>query len=202
MTATACIPVSSYISIVMSREFLPNDVEDNSLIARLGGASDFDFVIMELCGMIEGDAELKKIFKSLGKKGLVSLQRKVLTLIFGSSEEDDNNGADDDNVKQRILLMHYSLFQNGMNEKHFDTLSVLFQQALESAWVDAALIEEFMTALKKYRKLFEIKQRQSLNLASYEEVEQENAKTKQKRHHFAEKKKKKAPEMRREEEGI
>lgn len=182
----------------MSAEFFGDDIDDNSLIARLGGASDFDFVIMELCGMIDGDAELSKIYKSLGRSGLVSLQRKVLTLIYGSDQttatEDDLQG-----IKQRILLLHYSLFQNGMNESHFDKLVILLQRSLESAWVDAALIEEFISTLKKYRKLFSIKQRQNLNLAGYEEVEQ-FAKTKQQASRRSSKKAMKG--MNREEEPI
>lgn len=154
---------------ISSSEFFTDDIDGKSLIARMGGASDFDFVVMEMSEKIQSDKGLSSLYKSLGKQGISSLLRKFLTLIFGSNEEDATQD-DEDSKKQRILLLHYGLFQNGMTEKHFDRLVLLLKESLETAWVDSKLIDEFTSTMKNYRPLFEFKQRQRLDLASYDEV--------------------------------
>ncbi|CAJ1935480.1 unnamed protein product [Cylindrotheca closterium] len=79
-----------------------------SLNEQLSGESQFKFPIQGYCENIPEDAELKMVFKRIETKRLAELMANLLQMGFVYSSHDS---MIDDDVRSRIILKNYTLFQ-------------------------------------------------------------------------------------------
>jgi truncated hemoglobin YjbI len=138
-------------SIIMSAQ---QNVFNNLLALRLGGESEFGFVVMEFCGKIMADPELQPIYEDLDVEDLCTLQEEFLSLVFGEIPQDMNPNG-------KIVIRQHALFEKGLNETHYDKVVEHFEDALRECWIEPDVIDELSKTLKQHRTLFERGEREN-----------------------------------------
>jgi truncated hemoglobin YjbI len=111
----------------------------HDLIAKIGGQSLFDFLIIDYCEIIQEDPFLQRFF-TFDLHSLIILQTEMLDAAFLDVSEVEAEG-----LRNQLALKHYRLFEMGFNERHFDVLEEHFQEAMRDCWVE----DDIMKALKK-----------------------------------------------------
>jgi truncated hemoglobin YjbI len=124
------------------------NISNDLLALRLGGESEFGFVVMEFCGKILADPELQPVYEDLDVEDLCTLQEEFLSLVFGEIPQDMN-------LNGKIVIRQHALFEKGLNEVHYDKVVEHFEDALRECWIEPAVIDELSKALKQHRNLFE-----------------------------------------------
>ncbi|CAJ1939279.1 unnamed protein product [Cylindrotheca closterium] len=111
-------------------------VYKDNIVEKIGGQSQFDFVIMTYCESIREDPRLGGFFAHLDLDGLILLQKEWLdaALIENSPEETDT-------IIGRLAVKHKILWEKGMNETHFEQLKTHFIMALRDCWAGEELIQ-------------------------------------------------------------
>jgi truncated hemoglobin YjbI len=112
----------------------------HDLIAKIGGQSQFDFLIIDYCETIREDPFLQCFFGNFDLHSLITLQTEMLDTAFLDVSEVEAVG-----LRNHLALRHYRLFEMGFNEQHFDVLEEHFQEAMRDCWVE----DDIMEALKK-----------------------------------------------------
>eukprot|EP00980_Cylindrotheca_fusiformis_P026390 scaffold16052_cov72-Cylindrotheca_fusiformis.AAC.2 len=100
--------------------------EDN-LLKHVGGAEQFDYLVLSYCERILNDPSLNKLYNHFKLKNLAIFQKETLLAIFlvpGSERQAER-------FRTRIILRHHQLFQMGLNETHFDRLVHHFSKSLQ-----------------------------------------------------------------------
>ena len=127
---------------------------NTSVVQQLGGDNQFNFLIMTFCENIQEDSSLNDVFNGMDLETLTNL---MCSLVHTALER---NSFDED-ARNRLVLKNYSLFELGMNSKHFERLQAHLESALRDSWVEDALMEK---CIQRFVVLLPIFQEEGLEL--------------------------------------
>lgn len=122
----------------------------DNLLSRIGGSYSLNFLVISWCKHIQEDSSLKEFYGDYSLDNLTGLQQKLLMAAF----VEPANKAEAKNLRSRVTMQHYRLFESGLNETHFDKLSVHFSSALRDCWQSNDVIEDCEKYFKELRSLF------------------------------------------------
>lgn len=109
----------------------------NDIFNRLGGECQYDMIIVNFAESLIKNRILTKFFGQFSLESLTKLQREVLDLaLLEQSEEEEVKTI------RRVLLLHYRLFENGLNGSHFAAIREHLVSALHSVWADSDVIDD------------------------------------------------------------
>jgi hypothetical protein len=117
------------------------------LLKRLGGASLYDYMLMEFLERLEEDAKLKQFYE--GFTGYES--HKILLKLAFTKESKAVISS------HPVWLRFYHQFERGMNEKHFDVMVHHFEAVLQENWVEQSTVDDAVKLLKRLRFVYESK---------------------------------------------
>lgn len=122
----------------------------DNLLERIGGASNFDFLIISYSERIQDDESLHRFYGHIQLYNLNAFQKELVSaaLIQPTSK------SSADALKTRVALRHYRLFDLGFNETHFDALSRHFSHALLDCWQDDDVIVLCEKYFQEMRPIF------------------------------------------------
>ena len=95
-----------------------------SLIDQVGGENQFNFLIQAYCENIQDDEDLRMVLKGIETERLVELMTNLLNMSFAYSSEASLN---DEDVRSRIVLKNYTLFEAGFNSVQLRKLQDLLK---------------------------------------------------------------------------
>eukprot|EP00980_Cylindrotheca_fusiformis_P006399 scaffold1366_cov91-Cylindrotheca_fusiformis.AAC.5 len=101
-----------------------------NLLERIGIDTNLDFIVLSFCERIQDDPELHDIYEVFQLDHLISLQKDLL---MAALEKPATSGCEQ-KIRARVALNHYQLFEQGLNEYHFDSLAQHLSLALEDCW--------------------------------------------------------------------
>eukprot|EP00934_Nitzschia_sp_Nitz4_P005866 Nitzschia sp. Nitz4//scaffold278_size24532//27//500//NITZ4_008369-RA/size24532-processed-gene-0.0-mRNA-1//1//CDS//3329545357//5856//frame0 len=116
------------------------------IVNRLGGADQYDMVIMNLAERILEDRRVGRFYKSLGFKDLCGLQREVLDLALLDMDEESLL-----KMETRVQLYHYRFFLLGMKTAHFDTIKDHLFESLLNCWAEPEVAEDVLECFEDLR---------------------------------------------------
>lgn len=122
----------------------------DNIVERVGGQSEFDFVIMNYCESICNDSSLKSFFAQLDLNGLIELQTEFLNAAFI-----DTSAQETEATIGSLALKHQLLWQMGLDETHFEKLRDHFAMALRDAWTEEAVVQLAEKHFNCLRPLFQ-----------------------------------------------
>lgn len=125
-----------------------------SLIEQIGGESQFDFLIQAYCERIQEDGTCfeASTLKGIDDERLVELMANLIQMCFAYSSTDKLN---DEDVRSRIILRNYTLFQVGLDSIELEALQYHFEAALHDAWVEGKVFEQCTGRFNSLRAIFE-----------------------------------------------
>ena len=129
-----------------------------SLIEQLGGESQVSFLIQAYCENIQEDPDLKMVFKRIETERLAELMTNLLHMGFAYSSHES---MVDDDVRSRIILKNYTLFQLEVDSDQLKKLQDHFESALHDSWVEEQVFEQCTERFADLRAIFE---EESMNL--------------------------------------
>lgn len=135
-----------------------NDSPLKVLIEQVGGESQFSFLTEAYCESIQEDSDLQIVFKGIDSERLVELITNLLNIGFAYTSHDS---MVDDDIRSRIVLKNYTLFELGLNALQLKKLQGYFESALLEAWVEGEVFEQCSERFSDLRAIFE---EESLNL--------------------------------------
>lgn len=122
----------------------------DDIIEKIGGKSQFGYVVMSFCESIRDDASLNPFFAHLDLDGLMELQQEFLDAAFLVASQKEMEAT-----LGRLTVQHQLLWKMGMNETHFEQLKVHFMMALEECWADDELKQACEKHFNGLRPLFQ-----------------------------------------------
>ena len=148
----------------MCRPTRQNDISSNNngFLERIGGESQYDFLIMTFCDSILEDAALQGFFQNFEMEAMAALMKRFLGITFQSSARLD---VTDEDVRGKIVLRNYALFEMGLSQTHFEQLQSHFEFALHDSWLEEEVMNECKGRFNDLRKVFEM-ERQELEEAA------------------------------------
>mmetsp|Transcript_23716 Transcript_23716/g.36058 ORF Transcript_23716/g.36058 Transcript_23716/m.36058 type:complete len:168 (+) Transcript_23716:85-588(+) len=142
-----------------------NNTAKSSVIQRIGGERDFEFVVLSLVDRLRDDKQLRRFFSTFEPNDLAAHQEEFLRVVFAQANDMDDARTKND-LQVFIHLRYFLLIKQGFDETHFDLTISHIIAALEDAWVDDQdLIDDTVTVLNSVRPIFEQKgQTQSVQM--------------------------------------
>eukprot|EP00980_Cylindrotheca_fusiformis_P029558 scaffold23506_cov93-Cylindrotheca_fusiformis.AAC.4 len=124
--------------------------QEESLVDKLGGDNQYEFLILSYCENILDDSNLAKFYKEYDIDSLASLQKSLLDIAF---QHHDKISTED--IRNRFVLQNYSLIENGfLNVDHFEMLREHFVSALHDCWIEDELFELCQRQFDEIRAIF------------------------------------------------
>jgi hypothetical protein len=127
----------------------PRSYKDD-LVKRMGGSSQYEMCILELCDRLKSDTALELLYGDFDSDSLTSLLRETLDLAFVQFPSSDAR----EKAEMRVKLHHFRLVENGLSGRHFLQFCEHFLAALRESWVHETLIEIAMNHMKCLRCIF------------------------------------------------
>ena len=124
----------------------------DELIEKIGGENQYNFLVTSFCENIQQNAVLKDLFTSFDLELLADRMTALLDIVLAQSSDSETLDEIDRN---KVVLGNFSLFEAGMNARHFKKLQADFESALHDAWVDEGVIEQCNQRFAKLRTVFE-----------------------------------------------
>ncbi|CAJ1939285.1 unnamed protein product [Cylindrotheca closterium] len=121
----------------------------DNLVEKVGGQSQFDFIVIKYCEHITADQSLKLFFKDMEHDSLIELQKEFLSAALLDLPSHITEVA-----MGRLVVNYQDLWESGLNERHFDTLKAHFIESLRDCWVEENLITLFDQHFDSLRPLF------------------------------------------------
>ena len=138
----------------MCRPIRQSDLSSkNSFLERFGGESQYNFLIMTFCDSILEDAALQGYFQGFDVEAMATLMKQFLCITFQSSIRLD---VTDEDIRGKIVLRNYALFEMGLSEGHLEKLQSHFEFALHDSWLDEEVIDECKERFSDLRKVFQM----------------------------------------------
>jgi len=144
----------------------------DSIVQKLGGEDQFQFLVISFCERIRNDRLLKKSYKGLDEKSLIALQKDMLLTSFL-----DVSPSEYQLLRNKLLLRYHVIFQDGVPEKHYEALEDNFCSAMRDVWVDEETLQLCKTYFGAIRSFLEdcsaitlsnkIEQTAYINIVSY-----------------------------------
>jgi truncated hemoglobin YjbI len=103
-----------------------------NLIERVGGAYQYDFLVLTYSENINNDKRLVEFFKDYDVDAFESLQKNLLDIAFQYTR----GRLTEDETRNQIVFQNYALFEKGLNEHHFDMIHLHFIDALHDCWIE------------------------------------------------------------------
>ncbi|CAJ1939277.1 unnamed protein product [Cylindrotheca closterium] len=126
----------------------------DNIVEKIGGQSQFDFVVITYCESIRDDYSLNSFFAHLELDGLIGLQKELLNAAF----MDTSSQAAQATIVG-LAVKYPLLWQQVMEETNFEQLKAHFVMALRSCWAEEAAVEMAEKHFDGLRLLFQ----QSIN---------------------------------------
>eukprot|EP00980_Cylindrotheca_fusiformis_P012250 scaffold2986_cov82-Cylindrotheca_fusiformis.AAC.2 len=128
----------------------PIKYKDN-LFERIGGVCNVDFLIISYCERIQDDKSLSRFYGNFDMKSLIALEKELVmaAIIEPSSKSEASN------ILSRVALRHYQLFEQGLNQTHFDALANHFSGGLRDCWLADDVVADCEKYFGGLRSLFE-----------------------------------------------
>jgi truncated hemoglobin YjbI len=123
-----------------------------NLLDRIGGESQYDYLILSYCENILEDHRLARIYKDYDIDSLASLQKSLLDISF---LQDTSGKIFYEDSRNHIVMQNYALFEKGMNVHHFDLLRKHFVDALHNSWIQDELFDLCQHRFEALRSIFE-----------------------------------------------
>ena len=123
-----------------------------TMIEKLGGRSSWKFLIMTMIELIRQDEILKLVFKGKEREDLVDMMTNLIKMTFSYHSKDN---MPEDNVRSRIIMRNYSLFELGLNSFQLKKLQAHFESALHNTWVEGDLFDQCVERFAELRRVFE-----------------------------------------------
>jgi hypothetical protein len=117
------------------------------LLKRLGGASLYDYMVVEFLERLGEDPKLNKYYRG----GNVYESHKILLKLAFTKESKAVISS------HPVWLRFYHQFERGMNEKHFDVMVHHFEAVLQENWVEQSTVDDAVKLLKRLRFMYESK---------------------------------------------
>eukprot|EP00980_Cylindrotheca_fusiformis_P031565 scaffold26562_cov103-Cylindrotheca_fusiformis.AAC.1 len=127
----------------------PTITYKDNLFSRLGGTTGLDFLTISYCERIQDDPRLRSLFGKMKLNDLMALQKELIMIALLKPN------ANIANLKSRIVLRHYRLFELGMNETFFDILVNHFSGALHDSWQSREVVTLCVKYLVELRPIFQ-----------------------------------------------
>lgn len=124
----------------------------DELIEKIGGENHYNFLVTSFCESIQQDAGLKDLFLTYDLELLADHMTALLDIVLAQCSDSEPL---DESTQNKVIMSNFSLFQAGMNARHFKKLQADFVYALHDAWVEEDLIEECNRRFTKLRAVFE-----------------------------------------------
>lgn len=118
------------------------------LTLELGGESQLDFLLLNFSAQIQEDTDLRTLFKHFELETLSVLMKRLIDAAF------ESNILNED-VRSRIVMKHYALFELGINTRHFKKIQAHFESALRDCWLDEKLLNECSMRFGALQSIFE-----------------------------------------------
>lgn len=131
------------------------------ILERLGGESQYNFLIMTFCDSILEDSTLQGFFKGFDVEAMAALMKRFLSITFQSS-----SNIFDEDVRGKIVLRNYDLFEMGLGSSHFERLQSHFEFALHDSWLDEEVVDECKQRFIDLRKVFEMEGKEFTDAAT------------------------------------
>ncbi|CAJ1939269.1 unnamed protein product [Cylindrotheca closterium] len=122
----------------------------DDLIEKIGGQSQYEFVVIEYCENIQKDHRLEYFFGHLDLQELIQLQKQFLDAVFLDVTEKEAT-----TLKNQLMIKYYGLWHMGMNERYFEVLEGHFSETLRDCWVEESLLQQCQKRFEELRPLFE-----------------------------------------------
>ncbi|KAL3931555.1 MAG: hypothetical protein SGBAC_011251 [Bacillariaceae sp.] len=122
----------------------------DNLVEKVGGQSQFDFIVIKYCEIIQDDLSLRAVFADLQLDGLIDLQKEFLDAALLDLPSHITEVA-----MGRLIVKYQHLWQSGLNESNFNLLKAHFTEALRDCWVEDKLISLFEQHYDSLRPLFQ-----------------------------------------------
>lgn len=132
--------------LVAPPESAPKRIQ--SLFAKLGGSNAVKAVVGELYQRLLLDEGMAPFFKNTNMASLKMHQAAFMKVAFTAVPESLD-------VPKLLLEKHMRLFEEGLNEHHFDVLAGHFIASCRHLDVDNELIEEAVEVVTTLRHVFE-----------------------------------------------
>ena len=110
-------------------------VSTNSLLAKLGGEDRLDTAVDLFYTRVFVDKELGRFFKGYDAKRLRRHQKRFLRIAFTGIPKSMD-------VTKKMKEKHAKLFQQGLNEHHFDLVLGYLISALKDTGVEQEQLDE------------------------------------------------------------
>ena len=128
-----------------------------NLIERIGGRSQFNFVVIDYCEKIQENPQLRYFFGHFELQDLIKLQKHFLDTVLLDLAPVEAGSA-----KGELMLKYYRLWHMGMNEHYFEMLKEHFLEALRESWAEETLVQQFLKYFEELRPLFQRSGKESL----------------------------------------
>lgn len=129
-------------------------VQKQSVIEKLGGENQYEFLIISYCENILEDDRLNGIYEDYDIDSLASLQKNLLDLSFHQAGNISPKSVEDE-TRNRIVMQNYALFEKGLNAHHFDLLREHFVSALHNCWIQDDIFDMCQQRFDRLRSIFE-----------------------------------------------
>lgn len=123
----------------------------DELISQIGGANQYDFLILSFCEKIQDDHKLREVFFGCDQQALVNRMRSLLDEVFSLSK----SRCTDEDLRNEILLKNYSLLEMGVYANHFQSLQKHFEAALHESWIEDELFVQCKGRFEMLRGIIE-----------------------------------------------
>ena len=121
----------------------------DNLIQKIGGDSQYDFVLLRYCESIQNDPRALYFFANLSLPELIELQKKLLDAAFL-----DLPPAEAEAMMGRMSLKCHMLWRMGLNERYFEVMKAHFLEALRDCWVEENIVQLCATHYDGLRPMF------------------------------------------------
>lgn len=111
-------------------------VYKDNLIKKIGGQSQYDFVIIKYCESIQNNPRVIFFFDNLELSDLIDLQKQLLDAAFL-----DLSPVEAEAMMGSMALKCAMLSRMGLNQRYFEVLKGHFLEALRDCWVHESVVE-------------------------------------------------------------
>jgi truncated hemoglobin YjbI len=147
----------------------PEAFRKATLIDRIGGECQYDFLVLSYCENILEDHQLAWMYEDYDFDSLASLQKNLLDIFF---LQDTREKIFNKDSRNRIVMQNYALFEKGMTVHHFDLLREHFVNALHSCWIQDELLDLCQQRFEALRSIFEEEGREIENMFIEQRVDE------------------------------
>jgi len=125
------------------------DPEKAPLMHRIGGAANFHMAIRLMVDRLALDVSLRSIFKYYSNQDVLEILTEVFLMMI------TNATSRTIDLEAYLIERCARLFQNGLNQKHYEQMVRDFKDCLEMNETEESAIEDAVSALNLFRGMFQ-----------------------------------------------